>query len=45
MTWLIGETEFFGLTFENWMLAMGGGLLAYIAILAYAGRRQPRDHR
>ena len=42
MDWLVGNTEVLGLTVENWMLFIGGGLLLYIAGLIIAGRRRPR---
>lgn len=34
MEWLVGSTDFFGLALENWMLAIGGGLLLYFAVMA-----------
>ncbi len=40
MNWLVGDSQVFGLTVENWMLLMGGGLLLYIAVLVIAGRRR-----
>jgi hypothetical protein len=42
MNWLVDESELFGLAIQNWMLAIGGGLLIYIAILTIARRHQPR---
>ena len=41
MDWLVSETVVFGVTVENWMLAMGCGLLLYISVLAIARRRRP----
>jgi hypothetical protein len=40
LNWLTGNCELFGLTGQNWMLVVGGGLLLYIAVLAFGQRRQ-----
>jgi hypothetical protein len=42
MDWLVGHIDVFGVTIENWMLVIGGGLLLYIAALVIAERRRPR---
>jgi hypothetical protein len=42
MEWLIASTDLFGLTIENWMLAIGGGLLLYFVVMAAMRRRQTR---
>ena len=42
MDWLVGNIEVFGVTIENWMLVIGGGLLLFIAILVIEERRHPR---
>jgi len=42
LNWLVGNCEVFGVTGQNWMLVVGGGLLLYIAMLMVARRRQPR---
>lgn len=44
LEWLTGNCRFFGLTGQNWMLVLGLGLLAYIAVLAYARRRPSHRH-
>jgi hypothetical protein len=38
MNWLVGNSQVFGLTVENWMLLIGGGLLLYFMVLAVARR-------
>jgi hypothetical protein len=40
MDWLVGDSEVFGLTVENWMPLIGGGLALYFSVLALAGRRR-----
>lgn len=40
LDWLIADWKLFGLTGQNWMLVIGGGLLLYVVIVAVAGRRQ-----
>lgn len=40
LNWLTGNCWIFGLRGQNWMLLLAGGMLVYIAILAYARRRQ-----
>ena len=40
LDWLVGDCRLFGLTGQNWMPVVGGGLLLYIAILVIARRRQ-----
>jgi hypothetical protein len=40
LNWLVGNFDLFGLTGQNWMLVVGGGLLLYIAVLVIAQRRQ-----
>ena len=40
LNWLTGTCELFGLTGQNWMLVVAGGLLLYIAVLAIGQRRQ-----
>ena len=42
LNWLVGNCEVFGVTGQNWMLVVGGGLLLYITMLIVARRRQPR---
>jgi hypothetical protein len=42
LNWLVGNCELFGLTGQNWMWLIGGGLLLYVAMLAIARRRQAR---
>jgi hypothetical protein len=37
LDWLVGDC--FGLTGQNWMMVVGGGLLLYIAGLVIARRR------
>jgi small neutral amino acid transporter SnatA (MarC family) len=44
MDWLVDNFELFGVTIENWMLVIGGGLLLYIAMLMIARRRQAPTH-
>ena len=39
LNWLTGNCELFGLSGQNWMLVVAGGLLAYIAVLALGRRR------
>jgi len=39
LDWLIGQTDLFGFTLENWMLLIGGLLLLYIVILVIARRQ------
>jgi len=39
LDWLVGDCHLFGLTGQNWMLVVGGGLLLYIAGLVIARRR------
>lgn len=33
--WLVGDCTFLGLHAQNWMLLIGGGLLLYVAWLAF----------
>ena len=40
LDWLVGDCRLFGLTGQNWMPVVGGGLRLYIAILVIARRRQ-----
>ena len=40
LDWFIGDWQMFGLYGQNWMLAFGGGLLLYIAVLLIGRRRQ-----
>ncbi len=40
LNWLTGNCELFGLTGQNWMLVVAGGLLLYIGVLAIGQRRQ-----
>jgi hypothetical protein len=40
LNWLTDNIELFGLPVQNWMLLLGGGLLLYIAILAWPRRRR-----
>ena len=40
LNWLTANCELFGLTGQNWMLVVGGGLLLYIAALVINRRRQ-----
>ena len=40
LNWLTGNCELFGVTGQNWMLVVAGGLLLYIAVLAISHRRQ-----
>lgn len=40
LNWLTGNCELFGLTGQNWMLVVAGGLLLYIVVLAISRRRQ-----
>jgi hypothetical protein len=40
LNWLTGNCELFGLTGQNWMLVVAGGLLLYIAALAIGHRRE-----
>ena len=42
LDWLTGNCQLFGLEVQNWMLVIGGGLLAYIATLVIARGRRPR---
>lgn len=42
LDWLIGSFDMFGVTIQNWMLAIGGGLLLYIIALNLTRRRQAR---
>lgn len=42
LNWLIGNCEFFGYTGQNWMVALAGALLLYIAVLVIGRRRQTR---
>jgi hypothetical protein len=42
LDWFIGDWQMFGLYGQNWMLAFGGGLLFYIAVLILGRRRQSR---
>jgi hypothetical protein len=39
LNWLTGNFDLFGLSGQNWMLVVAGGLLAYIAVLAIGRRR------
>jgi hypothetical protein len=39
LNWLTGNCELFGLSGQNWMLVVAGGLLAYIVVLALGRRR------
>jgi hypothetical protein len=41
LDWLTGNCQLFGLEVQNWMLVIGGGLLAYIATLVIARGRRP----
>jgi hypothetical protein len=41
LNWLIGQSDLFGFSIQNWMLLIGGVLLVYIVLLAIA-RRQDR---
>lgn len=40
LNWLTGNCELFGVTGQNWMLVVAGGVLLYIAVLAISHRRQ-----
>jgi len=39
LNWLTGNFDLFGLSGQNWMLVIAGGLLAYIVVLALSRRR------
>jgi len=45
LDWLVGSSEFLGVTWQNWMLLIGGGLLVYFAILAIARGASSRTSR
>jgi hypothetical protein len=40
--WLTGNCWLLGSAGQNWMLVAGGGLVAYVAALAYARRPHKR---
>jgi hypothetical protein len=40
LNWLTSSWELFGLSGQNWMLAIAGGLLFYIVALAISRRWQ-----
>jgi hypothetical protein len=40
LNWLTSSCELFGVTGQNWMLVVAGGLLLYIVALAISRRRQ-----
>jgi hypothetical protein len=42
MDWLVGSYDLLGVTIYNWILAIGGGLLLYFAVMAMTQRRQAR---
>lgn len=42
MDWLVERSEIFGFTVENWMLAIGGGLLVYFAVTMALRPRRTR---
>ena len=44
LNWFIHDWELFGLHGQNWMLAFGGGLVLYIAMLIGARRRRSHLH-
>jgi hypothetical protein len=33
LDWLTGSFDVFGVTIQNWMVVIGGGLLLYVALL------------
>jgi hypothetical protein len=39
LSWLVGNCDLFGLSGQNWMVLIGGGLLLYAAMLLIARRR------
>lgn len=41
-SWLVAQCDLFGLSGQNWMLLVAGGMLVYIAILIVARQIQPR---
>jgi len=42
LQWLVDDWHLFGLSGQNWLLVIGGGLALYIAGLVIARRRRPR---
>jgi len=42
LNWLTANCELFGLSGQNWMFVVAGGLLLYIAALAIIRSRQAR---
>ncbi len=44
LDWLIGSCDVFGLPCQNWMLALAGALIIYLAALAVLQKRQPHVH-
>jgi hypothetical protein len=42
LQWLVEDWHLFGLSGQNWLLVIGGGLALYIAGLVIAARRRPR---
>ena len=44
LDWLVDHSEFLGVTVENWLLVVFGGLLIYLAGLVIARRCAVRAH-
>jgi len=42
LQWLVDDWHWFGLSGQNWLLVIGGGLALYIAGMLIARRRPPR---
>ncbi len=45
MNWLVANDDLFGLPGQNWMLIVGGVLLAYLAVTLIASGRRSRQPR
>jgi cytochrome c-type biogenesis protein CcmH/NrfF len=44
LQWLISDCHLFGLSAQNWMWVLPGGLLLYTAVLIVIRRRQTGVH-